>query len=450
MGEGTRKWVTALKEARATFANGHIDEAENHAVNMIALDPTNPLGFEIMADCQLKRGNQAAARNNLELARDTALFFRTNSKPRVYSVVRKTILEKAAAYQLTVVDLSAVFGLHLKNKIPGRTLFFDYCHLTVEGIQVAMEALAKQVAGMVLKEQTPLQNYPGPAYPQIYPDRQVSALAHLLAAIHNAHWGQSYEILYYHCTCALRLSDKIAMPMVHYCDMMSRQASNVLCRSFEILASKYFKLDRHMYALRNPRNYKQMDLDLVNAMVEALKDTGLNITTPINELRAEEHGVLRHPLNLLRSYYHSSSYGEYNGTKTAYFQAREPVSRFFVVARKGIAIRLSATLRIPQAAPGIVKAALYVNDVPIGEIGISDQWSDHTIIVAGDVCSDGVNIVTIQWPIPADQGSSSELFAASDTSFNPHSLLDAAFYVLGEIMHFKAQHLPLPSVHHPA
>jgi len=37
---------------------------------------------------------------------------------------------------------------------------------------------------------------------------------------------------------------------------------------------KYFKLDRHMYALRNPRNYKHMDLDLVNAMVEALKDTG--------------------------------------------------------------------------------------------------------------------------------------------------------------------------------
>jgi len=177
------------EEARAAFVKGHIDEAEIHAAIMTALDPTNPLGFEIMADCQLKRGNQAAARNNLELARDTALFFRTNSKPRVYAVVRKTILEKAAAYQITVVDLPAVFGLHLKNKIPGRTLFFDYCHLTVEGIQVAMGALAKHVAGMLLEDPTPLQTYPGPVYPQIYPDRQVNAFAHLLAAIHNAHWG---------------------------------------------------------------------------------------------------------------------------------------------------------------------------------------------------------------------------------------------------------------------
>lgn len=432
-GEDTRQWVEARKQAQTALAAGKIDEAEKHAATMIALDPTHPSGFEILADCKVAKEEYAAARDHLETARDSALFCRTDSKPRIYRVIRKTILENAARYNLHVVDIPAVFEEHLKGKVPGRDMFLDYCHFSVEGIQVAMEAVANKVLSVLEGPGVTVQV----KSKMIQPDNQVQAMAHLFAAIHNAHWGQSYGILYYHCTKALQYSKDLAKTMIYYCDMMTRRTTNTLCKTFEILVSN-FQLDRYVHALRNPRNQKGMELDLVNAMVAALKNVGINLTNYINDLRAKEHSVTNQKINLLKSYYHVTSYDEYHGTKAAFFQARDSQSKFFLLGKKDLPILFSLTLRVPCPAGETAKVTIVVNDVPVSEISVSDKWSDHTISVSGDVSMDGVNVITIHWPVLTYSADASRIAAARQTTADAYVILDAVFCVFGEIMHFTA------------
>jgi len=432
-GETTRQWLEARKQAEIALAAGKIDEAEAHAQTMVTLDPTHPLGFEIMADCNVAKGDYAAARENLETARDSALFCRTDSKPRIYRVIRKTILENAERYNLHVVDIPAVFEKHLKGKVPGRDLFLDYCHFTVEGIQVAMEAVANKALFALSGPDKTVQV----KAKMIQPDNQVQAMAHLFAAIHNAHWGQSYGILYYHCSKALQYSKDLAKTMIYYADMMTRRTTNTLCKTFEILVSN-FQLDRYIHALRNPRNQKGMELDLVNAMVAALKNVGINLTNYINDLRAKEHSVTEQKINLLKSFYHVTSYDEYHGTKAAFFQARDSQSRFFLLGKKDLPILFSITLRVPCAPGETEKVTIVVNDVPVSEITVSDKWSDHTIAISGDVSVDGVNVITIYWPVLNYHPNVSSIAAARQTTADAYVILDAVFCVFGEIMHFTA------------
>lgn len=431
--DGILQWTSARQEAEDALAKCDFETAEIWAEKMIDLDPTHPLGFEIIADCKMSRGEYAAARDNLELARDTALFCRTNSKPRTYKVIRETILARAAQYDIQVVDLPALFSTHLNGKVPGRNLFLDYCHLTVEGIQVAMQAVAEKVFEIFGKEKVSGQVRPG----SIEPESSTQSAANFFAAIHNGHWGQSYEILLYHCKRSLQHSTQMAENMIRYCDMVCRRTDNVLCRSFEVLVSGVMH-DRYMSTLKHPKNLKNMEIDLVNAMVTALKDKSIDLATYVNDLRASEHGVTNRKVNLLRPFYHNTCYDEYQGTKTAFFQARDRQSRYFLVDKKDCAVTLELTLRIPELTGQTGTVVILVNEMVICDIEVSEKWSDHKVFIPGNVFITGVNVITVQWPVPVNVNRNSPLLTARRSSFDIYSMLDAVYYVFGEIIRFNA------------
>ena len=96
-------------------------------------------------------------------------------------------------YDYQIVDLPVLFKQYLNGELPGRRLFLDYCHLTTEGIQVAMGAAASCVlafaegvdAALVRTGRRSRRAHRG----------DTEAEASFMAAIHDAHRWQAYDVV---------------------------------------------------------------------------------------------------------------------------------------------------------------------------------------------------------------------------------------------------------------
>lgn len=420
--EKLKKWIHAKEKAEEGIIIDNIDLCISEAKKMVKIDPSHPYGFELLADCNIIKKDYKKARNYLEIARDTALFCRTNSKPRTFKIVQETILSKAKNYGIGVVDLPAIFKTYLEGKVPGKNLFLDYCHFNVTGIQVAMEAVYKTILKEFKDSRNTHKNVK-----TIIPSNEVLALGHLFAAIHNAHWGQSYDILLYHCSESLSKNKDIARTMVYYCDMISRGAANNVCKSLEKILEENTKLDRYVHALVPARNMKNMELELVDAMTTVLKSNGIDITNYLLKIRIDEHSIKNRRINLLQNYYYATSYDEYQGQKTAFLQARDIKSDFFFISEAKNNAQVYISLRIPKVIDENDELVrMYVNDIEVLKVGASSKWQTHKIDISSDVIRNGMNIFKIQWPIvPASK---------EEQGYNSSTvILDTAFRVFGEI-----------------
>jgi tetratricopeptide (TPR) repeat protein len=417
-----KTWIEAKEIAVASLASGNLDLCMAEAKKMVDVDPSHPYGFELLADCSIKKEQYEEARHYFELARDTALFCRTNSKPRTFKIVQQTILAKAENHGIKVIDLPTVFKAHLGGKVPGRDLFLDYCHFSVEGIQIAMEAVYK----VVLQEFNDTRKT-HKEVTSIIPSNEGLALGHLFAAIHNAHWGQSYDILLHHCSEALSKSKDIAKTMVYYCDMISRSAANNVCKSLEKILEDNTKLDRYVHALIPGRNMKNMELELVDAMTTVLKSNGVDITNYLLKIRLDEHNIKNRRINLLQNYYHATSYDEYQGQKTAFFQARDTKSDFFVIADTNSKAQLTISLRIPKVInESNDEVTLLVNDKEVRKLAVGHKWQTYTVDIPTDFLVNGTNVFKIKWPLVATKKE-------VQNNGSSTAILDAAFRVFGEI-----------------
>jgi len=420
--EKLKIWIEAKENAEVYLTSGNLDACRAEAEKMIEIDPSHPYGFELLADCSIKNEAYKEARHYLEMARDTALFCRTNSKPRTFKIVQETILAKAENHGIEVIDLPAIFKAHLEGKVPGRDLFLDYCHFSVTGIQVAMNAVYKVVLEQFNDERKSHKDVTS-----IVPSNEVLALGHLFAAIHNAHWGQSYDILLHHCSESLSKWKDIAKTMVYYCDMISRGAANNVCKSLEKILENNTKLDRYVHALVPARNMKNMELELVDAMTTVLKSNGVDITNYLLKIRLDEHNIKNRRINLLQNYYHATSYDEYQGQKTAFLQARDTSSDFFFVTDGESNAELSISLRIPRIiTENNEQVTVYANDTEVSKIGVSSKWQTYTINVSSDVLKNGMNVFKIKWPLVATVKENQDNNSST-------AILDAAFRVFGEI-----------------
>ena len=429
-----RSWVLARQAAEDALAAGNYDSVEEHANCMLKLDASHPVGFELLAKSQLRRHQYEEARLNLEAARDTALYCRTNSKPRIFSIIRNTILDQAPGQHLSIIDVPDLFRVHLDGKIPGRDLFLDYCHFTVTGIQIVAEAIAREVLQLLTGQTTSLLI----AAESVKASPETIAMGHLFAAIHNAHWGQSSDILYHHCLQAVKMSKETHKIMIHYIDMVSRVTTNTLCKSFQQLMVLP-KMDKYIHALIHPKNLKYMEADLVDAMVKALAYAGIEVNNYVNHLRQVEHSVNRRKINLLKSYYHSTSYDEYEGTKTAYFQARNTESRFILITQKNSPVSLDLTCRVPGLGHLHAEAVLRINEEVVSRIMMRGMWVKQSVLLPAEKIVEGINRIEISWPLPLADGSIAQGPALSTlTSPRGRSILDNAYHVFGEIYSFTA------------
>ena len=254
-GDGLSRWVNARKAAESARDAGDLAGAAAAAEVLLDLDPSNPLGYEYLADCYIREGRQQEARTLLESVRDTQLLSKsTATKPRCYTVIQDTLRQEAGRHGIGLVDLPLLFQ-ERNAQLPDRELFLDYCHLTLKGIRMAMSGVAAWLAGREVA-----------AMPEsgITPAREVLGIAHFCAAIHNAHRGQPAEIVQYHCRQALSFSPEVRRLMSLFVDFSSRTASSIFCKSFEeLVIGGELRQNERGLGLIHPEGRKLMDVELV-------------------------------------------------------------------------------------------------------------------------------------------------------------------------------------------
>lgn len=429
--EDLKQWYNAKQDAEDAFAAGNWESVCSEGEKMIALDCSHPAGYEIVAESKIKLGLFKEARKYLESTRDTALFNRAATAPRPHTAVRETLTEISGEYGVSIVDLPEIFMQHNGEILPGRELFLDYCHLSEEGIKIAMTATARELIYVLTKNIVDPSDLKAGCFG---PDSDVKAIAHVFAAIHNAHYGQAHDVLNYLCETAIKASPVATKVMSNFVDFASRRTNTTLCKSHEnLIESEIMNQYAGGVGLLHKTGKKIIDIPLVDAMLAALNENGIDYSEKIDALRKKEHSIRNGKINLLESFYTSSAYDIYLGKAPQYFQSRDVESTFLLIASSGENVSLKMTYRTPRRCSPQDKIKIYINDSILAEMMTTETWVTSLIKVSPASLKDGINAIKIIWSTTFDFKE-----YVRETEINDDSIFKALFNVYGEIIHFIA------------
>jgi len=423
------EWEEARARADAALALGRMDELRTAAERMADADPSNPIGYELLAEYHLLQEEKMEAIRNLELARDTALYCRANNTPRCFAVIERTISAFGGEFGIEVVNLQEIFR-HLPDGVADRTLFLDYCHLSAKGIKIAMRHVAQRLVNALAGTNLAPEDIAESGYEVSH---DIQSIAHFCAATHNGHYGQRAELIGYHSREAIRHSDTVKSVMQKAIDFSTRRATTSLCSTFEeiVLETNVQQYERGA-TFFHPKNGKMMDINLVNANVRSLQSIGVDLAAKVDELRKKEHGVDLEPVNLLQSFYCRKTYASPIVTiNTNFFQVRSVVTNFYLIVQDDRPLHFDISYRAPGVPEGIgnIKIAVHNKQHCVAELPLGKEWARQTFMLK-DVFREGVNEVFMIWPC-YDPPAPVTRHSAGSIAY-----LEAMFPVLGEIHSF--------------
>lgn len=413
-GQGDRRWRELDERIRLALREHQLVMAEELAKEMAELDGgTSSVPLRILAEQRRSAGDIAGARRYLELSRDAEGWDPSFSySPRVSSSIQSALREASSAARNTVVDLPKVLEQHLDQALPDRRVFLDYCHLTAEGIRVSAAAIASEVLMALTARKVPpsaLQaKCPSPA-------AKVEGKASFLAAVHNAHYYQSYDVVHYWCARAVQLWPESAELMTRFIDSQTRRSPQLACRSLMEL----FELDElgtSQYLLRG--GAKRLDMVLGDAIANTLQETGSLEVADIPALRTREHSLKTGSKELTAFYYSSAiptiskrawmtcSLPNNGGARSLFASAYWETSKFIFFGERGRAAGLKLTYRLPAPSRvGVIEIA--VNNQLITRAPVDDHWQTISVSIMADCVADGINEIVITWP--GETGCSDEV-----------------------------------------
>ena len=381
------RWLDTRRQAERALAGGDRDDALRLALELCALDGgTSPVGPSLAAAAR-----PAEARVWRERARDALVGVPVAHSPRCPAVVQALLRERSAQHGFKVVDLPRLFDGG-GARLPGRDLFLDYCHLTLEGIRAAMTAVAHEVApivGVSVRTDARLD---------VEPEHE--GAAHFMAAIHNAHYGQSDDILAHHCSRAAALSPRVRDLMRDYLRCASRWPEPWLCEAFARLCES--PIARRYLLAPEVRNQKIGDFGLMEAVMRALDAHGLDARPEVGRLLKADYAAAD-PVDLLDPHYRAFTFRDRGGyalaAERAFLRATDLVSRFALVRALAGTVRLEITCRARVA--GEVRVRL--NGQACGVLRTQPVWATSTVTVTA---REGLNWIELEWPPsapPADE-----------------------------------------------
>lgn len=394
--EQTEAWLQTRSEAEQLLKGDGWQKAESLGNRLIQLDEgTTAAGPNILAEVSRKRGDHQAARTFLEMARDAMICWPARQTPRCYSVIQQTIREEAAAHGIHLVDLPRGFATHLGGEAADRRLFLDYCHLTLEGIKVAMALTAETLLPLL---KYPVKSWKELARVEMKVSANVSAGAYFLAAVYNANWGQSLDVVRHHIRKALEFDSRIANIMQLYLDFHIRTVPSGLCRSFEQLCESPHV--SAIIALYNESGGTFLNPSLVTEMADALEDAGIPTRSDIERLLIKEHSVDKKTVNLVNSLYSTGSYSRFVvDRRPEFYKATTRNTTFPLVCDKPEPLNFSVTMKVPHVSANQT-ISIRLNGSVVTEIPATDRWTTTTCSAPAGLIQPGFNQVEIGWPMP--------------------------------------------------
>jgi tetratricopeptide (TPR) repeat protein len=395
------RWRRIRGEAEAALRNEQIERATALAKEMIDLDhgAASP-SLEILAHCKLKSGERAEARHLFEKARDAVLGFPGFDSPRCFSIVQEVFRTLASKLDIKVVDLPLRFEEYLNGDLPNHTLFLDYCHLTADGIRLAMASVAEHLLPILGASR---QSWQELAKVNLNVSDSEHARAHFVAAIHNSHWRQGYDITYLHCRKAVQSNPEIADNMVNFLDYYIRRAPSLLYRSFYKTAwgEGHFYWGPSLVMASHPHRAKILNPLLVGAILESLKQTMPELERHVQKLLLEQYDLGRRDLDILDPIHWRISYNQHVETwrnHFGYYVSFTPESFFWFPCRRGQPLTVTLTYRVQEYSTDPRETIFYVNNHTVATLKASSSWRTETVRIPSEYILNGFNSIVIAWP----------------------------------------------------
>jgi len=395
--EQTETWLHMRGEAERLLKGDAWEKAESLGERLLELDQgTTGAGPNILAEVSRKRGDNQAARKFLELSRDSALCWPGRQTPRCYSVIQQTIREEAAVHGVQVVDLPREFTEYQGGEAADRRLFLDYCHLTFEGIRIAMALTAETLLPLL---KYPVKSRKELAEVDMKVDANVSAGAHFLAAVYNGNWGQSIDVVRHHLRKALEFDRGIGKMMQFFLDFNIRHVPSSVCRSFEQLwESPHVSATIVLY--NDSPGGKFLNPNLATAMIDLLEEFGIPTRSDIEGLLIQEHGVDNRTVNLVDKLYSTGSYAKFVvDRRPEFYKATAKNTTFPLICDKPQPLNFSVTTKVPNVSSNQT-ISLRLNGNLVTDIAATDRWSTTVCSAPAELVHHGFNQVEIEWPMP--------------------------------------------------
>ncbi len=394
----TALWEQLWNAAREAHKKQDYAGVQKWCDQLLQMDDTQPSIYELMGEAAMAAGHWDEARKYLEAARDYTLLFRSVGKPRILSIVYHTLLSEAKKYGIHTLDLASLLARNTDISIPGRNFFMDYCHMNMAGIQLSMAAVTAAIAEQL---QIPVDD-PEVFYQHaaaVVPSPEATCMAHIYAAIHNAHYGQEYPIVRFHIEQAFQAVPELTASFCRsYVDMASRRLASPLTRSFSDLFNNLDAgIDKYPEAVFHPVNGKLLDLILTDAMNDVLEEAGEITSGELSALRLSEHAVEQHQeVDLLESFYSRSTY-DYFPEQSEYYISRNVRSEFNFFSRATDTLILKIVYRSKHALGGNIK--LVLNGRPLyDQLPAAAHWISDALHIPANDLQPGLNKLEIQWP----------------------------------------------------
>jgi hypothetical protein len=439
-------WYRLFASARRRLARGAWAAAARAATAMIALDGgANPTPWRLLALAHLGRGDEPAAAAAARAEIDAAAYpnLALLGAPQATTLARDLLRQAAGRHGFALVDLPAVFAAHTASPLPGPRLFLDYCHMTAEGFEVAMAAVAAEVlrlsgiaegcvAGTTPATTAATAAPAGAAaldwrellrrLPRLAVPPAVEAVARFGAAVHGAHRllavGPKAPFLTAWCDAALAASPGIASAML---DLLAARAAPL--PALLTAAQGRNLASGHRLGLQHGWRWDHLDADIFAAVVASLDRHGAAAAAAAAEADAQlvaRRGLHAAGTDLLDPPYYLWEPLERflpdvmtfdDLPRRATLRAPWPETGLCLVCDGTRDAMLEITARLPQPpspVPGLPAIAarrrgtlrLAVNGRPAAAVPLGTSWKRASIRLPQALLHRGRNRLTLAWPAP--------------------------------------------------
>ncbi|HVR99175.1 MAG TPA: hypothetical protein VMW27_21325 [Thermoanaerobaculia bacterium] len=393
-GDGTARWYELHEQAQSLLRNEDWSRLAETAEAMREIDRgACSTTWRLLARARMGLGDLDGARQACLAEIDASPYPTLGflSAPQATTAARELLREGARRHGFFLVDLPRIFP-----PLPDRRLFLDYCHLTSEGIHLAMAAVAAEVlnlSGMLDEDvswQGLLSRLPAPT---ISPE--VEATARLGAAIHNAHRllpvGPKAPILEYWIEAALDASPGIEQAMRDLLEARCAPCPAVLTAAQQRNLASPYRL-----TLQAGWRWDHLDADLIAALCAVL---GNPIRDQVASWLLEHHGIREDGTELIEPLYFweplERFYPEVMSfedlAQRATFRSPWPESSFCLVCDGTRDVEIELTARGTSVA-------VIVNDQKVGDIKLTEKWTRSRLRVDSAHLRPGLNRLTLRWP----------------------------------------------------
>jgi hypothetical protein len=407
--ESVGNWMAARTAAREALSSAEMGRLRAAGSTLTTIDGgTGWYGHWCLAEAARREGKAAEARTHFEEARDSRIGMFIPHTPRCPNSVQQTLRAKAREHGFALVDLPAILGESAESGLPDSQFFLDYCHLSAEGVEVSMRAVAERILprrnGSLRGSLT--SHLPAPPL-----DPRTRANSHILAAIHNSHYGQCGSIMEEHVARAIDADPGVVEVIEAIVDFQVEDLPNWACNGFAIV-SRSPQLGRYFRPDDSTINSKFEDNDLTAAFESALRRTGgCCAANPIRRLVQSLGAKIEQ--DLLRPVAHARSFRAFHGyayeDRCAFHRVHDTVSRFRFSVPKPADYVLSVCFRASTEIDSTLQVS--VNQRHVGTFACTRRWSAVDVLLPAEHLALGINWLELSWPAVAANAVRSDRLA---------------------------------------